>query len=83
LSYDAITAQSSDGPRVRRKSNQQMSTAAPVTPAVDPTAEPEALINEKAWWREWLGSFQSLELENKGSVARDHLALGTHEPAPQ
>ena len=36
----------------------------------------EAEEEQETWWKRMIDNYGTLELENKGSVARDHLALG-------
>jgi hypothetical protein len=45
-------------------------------------AEDNGELHDESWWQKQLAKYGSIELENKGSVARDHLALGEFTAIP-
>jgi len=61
----------------RRRSNNGKAT---LTEAGEVGEGPIIMDEKESWWARMIADYGSIELENKGSVARDHLALGVFLP---
>ncbi|KAK1600407.1 uncharacterized protein LY79DRAFT_533479 [Colletotrichum navitas] len=86
--YQSMNAMPPAGVRSRKSAPQPAQTRLPAQTEVEEEEEEEeedyddlvareerAAQDKEPWYTVFLSSFQSIELENKGSVARDHLAL--------